>query len=130
MKTLTITEAKKNLGKWLSAAGRGEEIGIISGSKIFAINPVEVRTKNWWDAMPVDVEYLRTEYGVTPAQAERAFAHHFREMEKERRAGKLIPVPENLEEALEKIAGLTPARAKAAARAARARRPGRGVRAA
>jgi antitoxin (DNA-binding transcriptional repressor) of toxin-antitoxin stability system len=28
MKTLTITDAKKNLGRWLTAAGRGEDIGL------------------------------------------------------------------------------------------------------
>ena len=130
MKTLTITEAKKNLGKWLNAAGRGEEIGIIAGAKIFALKPVEVQAKSWWDEMPVDVEYLRTEYGVTPEQAEKAFARLVKRSDKEIRDGKAIPLPDNLEEALEKIAGFTPARAKAAARTARERRHRRALRAA
>lgn len=128
MKTLTITEAKKNLGRWLNAAGRGEAIGIISGTRILALKPVEVQAKNWWDDMPVDAEYLRTEYGVMPKQAEKAFARWHKRIEKDRLEGKLISVPENLEEALEKIAGLTPPRAKAAARATRQRGKRRGVR--
>jgi hypothetical protein len=33
MKTLTITEARENLGRWLTAAVRGENIGIISGAE-------------------------------------------------------------------------------------------------
>jgi antitoxin (DNA-binding transcriptional repressor) of toxin-antitoxin stability system len=33
MKTLTITDAKKNLGRWLAAAARGEDIGIVSGDR-------------------------------------------------------------------------------------------------
>src|SRR5258708_37100841 len=41
MKTLTITDAKKNLGRWLSAAIRGEEIGIVSGANIVALRKVE-----------------------------------------------------------------------------------------
>ena len=42
MKTLTITDAKKNLGQWLHAAVRGENIGIISGAHIIALRKVEV----------------------------------------------------------------------------------------
>jgi antitoxin (DNA-binding transcriptional repressor) of toxin-antitoxin stability system len=32
MQTLTITDAKKNLGRWLAAASSGEDIGIICGA--------------------------------------------------------------------------------------------------
>jgi hypothetical protein len=42
MKTLTITDAKKNLGRWLNAAARGEDSGIISGADIIALRKVEV----------------------------------------------------------------------------------------
>lgn len=65
MKTLTITEAKKNLGKWLSAAVHGEEIGIISGATIIGLHPVEVQAVSLTKSIPIDEEYLRTEYGVT-----------------------------------------------------------------
>ena len=55
MKTLTITDAKKNLGQWLMAAARGEDVGIISGSDIIALRKVEVES----------TDYAYREYGVT-----------------------------------------------------------------
>lgn len=58
MKTLTITDAKKNLGRWLAAAAQGEDIGIICGADIIALRKVEVE--------PAD--YAQREYGVTPKQ--------------------------------------------------------------
>lgn len=58
MKTLTITDAKKNLGKWLSAAANGEDIAIISGADIIALRKIEVE--------PAD--YAWREYGVTPEE--------------------------------------------------------------
>lgn len=42
MKTLTITEARKNLGFWLKAAARGEEISIISGAEIIGLRRLRV----------------------------------------------------------------------------------------
>jgi len=59
MKTLTITEAKKNLGKCLSAAAKGEEIGIISGSDLIALRKVRIT------AVEEDPCYAQSEYGVT-----------------------------------------------------------------
>ncbi len=58
MKTLTITEAKKSLGRWLEAAARGEEIGIISGANIIALRKVEVEA----------TDYARREYGVSAVE--------------------------------------------------------------
>jgi antitoxin (DNA-binding transcriptional repressor) of toxin-antitoxin stability system len=58
MKTLTITDAKKNLGRWLTAAARGEDIGIISGADIIALRRVEVESS----------DYAEREYGVKPGQ--------------------------------------------------------------
>jgi antitoxin (DNA-binding transcriptional repressor) of toxin-antitoxin stability system len=63
MKTLTITEAKKNLGRWLQAAARGEDVGIINGANIIALRKVEVDS----------ADYAFREYGVTPDEL-RAFA--------------------------------------------------------
>jgi antitoxin (DNA-binding transcriptional repressor) of toxin-antitoxin stability system len=60
MKTLTITDAKKNLGQWLAAAARGEDIGIVSGADIIALRKVEVES----------TDYAQREYGVTPEQLE------------------------------------------------------------
>ena len=58
MKTLTITDAKKNLGRWLAAAAKGEDIGIICGADVIALRKVEVES----------ADYAQREYGVTPEQ--------------------------------------------------------------
>jgi antitoxin (DNA-binding transcriptional repressor) of toxin-antitoxin stability system len=58
MKTLTITDAKKNLSRWLSAAARGQDIGIICGADIIALRKVEVES----------TDYVEREYGATPEQ--------------------------------------------------------------
>src|SRR5207247_1722912 len=47
MKTLTITDAKKNLGRWLTAAARGEDIGIICGADIVALRKVNVESTDY-----------------------------------------------------------------------------------
>ena len=60
MKTLSITEARKNLGRLCDAAGRGEAVGIISGSRIFQLKPVAVVA---WDDT-----YAAREYGVTAGE--------------------------------------------------------------
>jgi len=109
MKTLTITEARKNLGKWINAAARGQEIGILSGENVVALRKVEVEAN----------DYAWREYGATQGELETFVKRVNAEVVKLGRTGRLIPVPDNLEEALEKIAGLKPGRPKAASRAAR-----------
>jgi antitoxin (DNA-binding transcriptional repressor) of toxin-antitoxin stability system len=59
MKTLTITDAKKNLGRWLAAAARGEDIGIVCGADIVALRKVNVES----------ADYAQREYGATPEEA-------------------------------------------------------------
>ena len=54
MKTLTITDAKKNLGRWLAAAARGEDIGIVCGADIVALRKVDVES----------TDYAQREYGA------------------------------------------------------------------
>ena len=79
MKTLTITDAKRNLGKWLQAAARGEEIGIVSGADIIALRKVDIEA----------TDYAWREYGLTPAEVaayeKRVLAKH----NKEKKEGKL-----------------------------------------
>ena len=58
MKTATITDARKNLGKWLQAAARGEDIGIISGADVIALRRVEVES----------ADYAWREYGLVQAE--------------------------------------------------------------
>lgn len=60
MKTLTITDAKKNLGRWLAAAARGEDIGIVCGADIVALRKVSVES----------TDYAQREYGASPKQVE------------------------------------------------------------
>lgn len=42
MKTITVTEAKRSLGKYLKQAASGQDIGIVSGADIFSLRKVEV----------------------------------------------------------------------------------------
>ena len=58
MKTLTITDARKNLSRWLAAASNGEDIGIICGADIIALRKVTVES----------ADFAQREYGATPEQ--------------------------------------------------------------
>lgn len=92
MKTLTITDAKKNLGQWLTAAARGEDVGIISGADIIALRKVEVESN----------DYAFREYGATPKELEafeRAAEKRYRQS---KRAGKLATkTPQDLRKMIE-----------------------------
>lgn len=55
MTTLTITDAKKNLTKWLKLAANGGEVAIICGADIVALRKVSVQA----------ADYAWTEYGLT-----------------------------------------------------------------
>jgi antitoxin (DNA-binding transcriptional repressor) of toxin-antitoxin stability system len=109
MTTLTITDAKKNLGKWLTAAVKGEDIGILAGATVVALRPVEVEA----------TDYAWREYGVTSAELDAFITADNARIDKIRREGKFITLPNNLEGALEKIADHRPRRAKAPVRAAK-----------
>ncbi len=109
MTTLTITDAKKNLGEWLTAAVKGEDIGIVAGARVVALRPVEVEA----------TDYAWREYGVTPAELDAFIAVDNARIGKMRHKGKLLTLPDNLEGALEKIAGPRSRRAKAPSRAAK-----------
>ncbi len=112
MTTLTITEAKKNLGKWLTAATKGEDVGIINGAQIVALRPVEVEA----------TDYAFREYGLTQRELEAFDTALAAENAKWRRGGKLAPVPNSeLRRMLEQAAGSHPTTPKAARRAAKAR---------
>lgn len=92
MKTLTITDAKKNLGRWLAAAASGEDIGIISGAEIIALRKVTVES----------TDYAQREYGATPDEVsvlEQATDRRYRKL---KRSGELVPVTTD---ALRKLLG-------------------------
>lgn len=82
MKTLTITDAKRNLGRWLTAAARGEDIGIICGADIVALRKVNVES----------TDHGQREYGATPEQVaslEKATERRYQRM---KRSKKLVSV--------------------------------------
>lgn len=82
MKTLTITAAKKNLSRWLDAAARGEDIGIIYGANVIALRKVEVES----------TDYAQHEYGVTQEQIatfEKATERRYGRL---KRSGRLVTV--------------------------------------
>ena len=82
MKTLTITDAKKNLGRWLAAAARGEDIGIVCGADIVALRKVDVES----------TDYSQREYGVIPQQVadlEKATEQRYRRL---KRSKKLVTI--------------------------------------
>lgn len=61
MKTLTITDARKNLGRWLAAAARGVDVGIVCGADIIALRKVTVES----------TDYAQREYGASPEDVAR-----------------------------------------------------------
>ncbi len=91
MKTLTITEAKKNLGRWLAEAASGKDVAIISGDSIIALRKVEVE--------PVDYTYAMREYGATPSELDRFEQAVDERFQREKNAGRLMTV-DQLEKAL------------------------------
>lgn len=78
MKTLTITDAKKNLGRWLAAAARGEDIGIVCGADIVALRKVAVES----------TDYAQREYGATSEQVatlEKATEQRYRRLKRSKK---------------------------------------------
>ena len=82
MKTLTITAARKNLGRLLSEAAKGEDIGIICGADIIALRKVNVES----------TDYAQTEYGATTddvATLEKNVDRRYKNLKK---SGKLVTI--------------------------------------
>lgn len=80
MKTLTVTEARRNLGQLCLEAGRGKAVGIISGNQVFQLKPVEVVA---WDDT-----YVAREYDVTAREMDEFVARADAEVaRKEKRGG-------------------------------------------
>src|SRR5207302_774572 len=82
MKTLTITDAKKNLGRWLAAAAKGEDIGIVSGADVIALRKVDVES----------TDYAQRQYGASPQQADSLEKATERRYRKLKASGKLVTV--------------------------------------
>lgn len=69
MKTLTVTEARRNLSSWLRRAKAGEDIGIIEGNRIIALRPVEVVSVDTIqiEEIPVDAATQKQMNGIAAA---------------------------------------------------------------
>jgi antitoxin (DNA-binding transcriptional repressor) of toxin-antitoxin stability system len=64
MKTLSPTEARANMTRWLDAAIAGESIGITHKGRVVKLQPV-----------PVTEDWAAEEYGLTGAELDRAAAN-------------------------------------------------------
>ena len=87
MKTLSPTEARANLTLWLKRAAAGEEIGILCGNKVIALQPVEVHS----------ADYALREYALAPAQLDEWTKRMDDEIEQGRAKGKTRRYSGNLE---------------------------------
>ena len=81
MKTLTVTAARQNLGAWLKRTLKGEDVGVMIDGTIVAFRPVKVFSE----------DYAEHEYGVTGGHLDRFADRANRELDAERRAGRLKP---------------------------------------
>jgi hypothetical protein len=79
MKTLTVTAARQNLGAWLKRTLNGEDVGVMIDGAIVAFRPVKVFSE----------DYAEHEYGVTGEQLDRFADKANRELNAERKAGRL-----------------------------------------
>jgi antitoxin (DNA-binding transcriptional repressor) of toxin-antitoxin stability system len=81
MKTLSVTEGRQNLGRWLKRALHGDDVGFVVDGRVVALRPVEVHSE----------DYVLQEYGITEKQAERAFKAVKAQIRKARAAGEMKP---------------------------------------
>ena len=87
MKTLSPTEARANLTSWLKRAAAGEEIGILCGNKVIALQPVKVQS----------ADYALREYALAPVELDQWAKSMDNEIEQERAKGKVRRYSGNLE---------------------------------
>jgi hypothetical protein len=81
MKTLTVTAARQNLGSWLKKTLKGEDIGVVIDGTVVAFRPVKVFSE----------DYASQEYGVSEAGLERFAKKANKELDADRKAGRLKP---------------------------------------
>jgi hypothetical protein len=81
MKTLTVTAARQNLGSWLKRTLKGEDIGVLIDGEIVAFRPVKVYSE----------DYGQVEYGVSSEEMDRFAEKMNRELDADRKAGRLKP---------------------------------------
>jgi antitoxin (DNA-binding transcriptional repressor) of toxin-antitoxin stability system len=79
MTTLSPTQARVNLSSLLKRAANGEDIGILHGDKVIALRPVSIHAD----------DYVLREYGVTERELERFVKRADRQINRERKTGKI-----------------------------------------
>jgi antitoxin (DNA-binding transcriptional repressor) of toxin-antitoxin stability system len=79
MTTLSPTQARVNLSSLLKRAAQGEDIGILHGDTVIALRPVTVHAD----------DYALREYGVTERELDRFVKRTDRQINRERKTGKI-----------------------------------------
>ena len=87
MKTLSVTDARQNLTRWLQAAMEGEDVGILCGNQVVALRPVHVYSE----------DYALQEYGVTKTELNRAVKRMDAELTVDKKQGRLRRYSGNIE---------------------------------
>ena len=87
MTTLSPTQARVNLSSLLKRAANGEDIGILHGDKVIALRPVSIHAD----------DYALREYAVSEQELDRFVKRGDRQINRERRTGKIKRYSGNLE---------------------------------
>ena len=87
MKTLSVTDARQNLTRWLQAAMKGEDVGILCGNRVVALRPVQVYSE----------DYALQEYGLTKKELNRAVKRMDAELATDKKQGRLCRYSGNLD---------------------------------
>ncbi len=90
MKTLSVTDARQNLTRWLRLAMAGEDVGILCGSRIVALRLVQVYSE----------DYALQEYGLTKKDLSRAAKRMDAKLAEDKERGRLRRYSGNLEKDL------------------------------
>ena len=90
MKTLSVTDARQNLTRWLQAAMNGDDVGILCGNQVVALRPVKVYSE----------DYALQEYGLTKKELSRAAKRLDVELTTDKKHGRLRRYTGNLEQDL------------------------------
>jgi len=77
MITLSITNARKNLGSWVKKAASGEQVAILVGNHVVALRPVEVVPK----------DYAEREYQLSQEEVRSIAANLQKEAKADRQGG-------------------------------------------
>ncbi len=81
MKTLTVTDARQNLGAWLKRTLKGEDVGVMIDGAIVAFRPVKIFSE----------DYAEHEYGVSGKALDKFAERANKELDADRKAGRLKP---------------------------------------